>query len=68
MNLNNLLPMAIPAVVTLGGGVLCEVALAVELCPASKMEHASGLLLIAAFATDSLFMYGLNLWTMRLEH
>lgn len=31
-------------------------------------EHAPGLVLTSAFALGSLFMYGLKLWTMRLEH
>ncbi len=43
-------------------------ALAVELLPSVEKEHAPGLVLIAAFALGSLFMYGLKLWTMRLEH
>ncbi|NOU00709.1 MAG: zinc permease [Gallionella sp.] len=89
MNLDNLLLMAIPALVALGGGVLASLwspsrnarsliqhfaagvvlaALAVELLPSIEKEHAPGLVLIAAFASGSLFMYGLKLWTMRLEH
>lgn len=43
-------------------------ALAVELLPEIEREHAPGVVLIAAFALGSLFMYGLKLWTMRLEH
>ncbi len=43
-------------------------ALAVELLPEISREHAPGPVLIAAFALGSLFMYGLKLWTMRLEH
>lgn len=43
-------------------------ALAVELLPEIEREHAPGLVLIGAFALGSLFMYGLKLWTMRLEH
>lgn len=43
-------------------------ALAVELLPEISREHAPGPILIGAFALGSLFMYGLKLWTMRLEH
>lgn len=43
-------------------------ALAVELLPEIGREHAPGLVLVSAFALGSLFMYGLKLWTMRLEH
>ncbi|MDD4912375.1 MAG: transporter [Sideroxydans sp.] len=43
-------------------------ALAVELLPEISREHAPGPVLIGAFALGSLFMYGLKLWTMRLEH
>jgi len=43
-------------------------ALAVELLPEIGREHAPGLVLIASFAAGSLFMYGLKLWTMGLEH
>jgi ZIP family zinc transporter len=43
-------------------------ALAVELLPEIGREHAPGVVLIASFALGSLFMYGLKLWTMRLEH
>jgi ZIP family zinc transporter len=43
-------------------------ALAVELLPEISREHAPGWVLIASFALGSLFMYGLKLWTMRLEH
>jgi zinc transporter, ZIP family len=43
-------------------------ALAVELLPEIGREHAPGPILIGAFAAGSLFMYGLKLWTMRLEH
>jgi ZIP family zinc transporter len=43
-------------------------ALAVELLPGIGREHAPGLVLVGAFALGSLFMYGLKLWTMRLEH
>lgn len=43
-------------------------ALAVELLPEIGREHAPGLVLVCAFALGSLFMYGLKLWTMRLEH
>lgn len=42
-------------------------ALAVELLPEIGREHAPGSVLIAAFAAGSLFMYGMKLWTMRLE-
>jgi ZIP family zinc transporter len=89
MNSHDLLIMAIPALVALGGGVLASVwspsqqarsliqhfaagvvlaALAVELLPEIGREHAPGLVLIGCFALGSLFMYGLKLWTMRLEH
>lgn len=47
-------------------GVVLAV-LAVELLPEIGREHAPGPVLIAAFATGSLFMYGMKLWTMRLE-
>jgi len=43
-------------------------ALAVELLPEIGREHAPGLVLISSFALGSLFMYGLKLWTIRLEH
>jgi ZIP family zinc transporter len=43
-------------------------ALAVELLPDIEREHAPGWVLAGAFALGSLFMYGLKLWTMRLEH
>lgn len=89
MNIHNLLVMAIPALVALGGGILASLwqpghqtrsliqhfaagvvlaALAVELLPEIERAHAPGLVLISAFALGSLFMYGLKLWTMRLEH
>jgi ZIP family zinc transporter len=48
-------------------GVVLAV-LAVELLPEIGREHAPGWVLISAFALGSLFMYGLKLWTMRLEH
>lgn len=89
MNTHNLLIMAIPALVALGGGVLASLwspshqarsliqhfaagvvlaALAVELLPEISREHAPGLVLAGSFALGSLFMYGLKLWTLRLEH
>ena len=43
-------------------------ALAVELLPEIEREHAPGVVLVACFALGSLFMYGLKLWTLRLEH
>jgi ZIP family zinc transporter len=43
-------------------------ALAVELLPEISREHAPGLVLAGSFALGSLFMYGLKLWTMRMEH
>lgn len=43
-------------------------ALAVELLPEIGREHAPGWVLAGSFALGSLFMYGLKLWTMRLEH
>jgi len=43
-------------------------ALAVELLPEIEREHAPGLVLAAAFALGSLFMYGLKLWTLKIEH
>jgi ZIP family zinc transporter len=43
-------------------------ALAVELLPEIQREHAPGLVLAVSFALGSLFMYGLKLWTIRLEH
>ena len=42
-------------------------ALAVELLPEIEREHAPGLVLAGSFALGSLFMYGLKLWTLRLE-
>ena len=48
-------------------GVVLSV-LAVELLPEIGREHAPGPVLIGAFALGSLFMYGLKLWTERLEH
>ncbi len=42
-------------------------ALAVELLPEIGKEHAPGPILIGSFALGSLFMYGLKLWTERLE-
>ena len=89
MNTQNILIMAIPAVIALGGGVLASIwnpshqmrsmiqhfaagvvlaALAVELLPEIEREHAPGLVLAGSFALGSLFMYGLKLWTLRLEH
>lgn len=89
MNSHNLMIMAIPALVALGGGVLASIwnpshqmrsliqhfaagvvlaALAVELLPEIGREHAPGLVLVGSFALGSLFMYGLKIWTMRLEH
>ncbi len=43
-------------------------ALAVELLPEIEREHAPGLVLAAAFALGSLFMFGLKIWTKRMEH
>lgn len=43
-------------------------ALAVELLPEIEREHASGWVLTGSFALGSLFMYGMKLWTLRLEH
>ena len=43
-------------------------ALAVELLPEIEREHAPSLVLVACFAAGSLFMYGLKMWTMGLEH
>ena len=43
-------------------------ALAVELLPRDRTRTCPGLVLVSAFALGSLFMYGLKLWTMRLEH
>jgi len=43
-------------------------ALAVELLPEIEREHAPSLVLVGAFALGSLFMYGLKLWTLRMEH
>lgn len=43
-------------------------ALAVELLPEIEREHASGWVLVGSFALGSLFMYGMKLWTLRLEH
>ncbi len=43
-------------------------ALAVELLPEISREHAPGPVLAGSFALGSLFMYGLKLWTIRMEH
>ena len=43
-------------------------ALAVELLPEIAREHPQPWHIIAAFAAGSLFMYGLKLWSLRLEH
>jgi ZIP family zinc transporter len=43
-------------------------ALAVELLPEIEREHAPSWVLIGSFALGSLFMYGLKLWTIQLEH
>ena len=43
-------------------------ALAVELLPEIEREHAPGLVLITCFALGSLFMYGIKLWTLKMEH
>lgn len=43
-------------------------ALAVELLPEIGREHAPPLVTAGSFALGSLFMYGLKLWTLRLEH
>lgn len=43
-------------------------ALAVELLPEIGREHAPGLVIAGSFALGSLFMYGLKLWTLHLEH
>ncbi len=43
-------------------------ALAVELLPEIEREHAPGLVLAGSFALGSLFMYGLKLWTLKMEH
>ena len=43
-------------------------ALAVEVLPEIGREHPTPWHVIAAFGAGSLFMYGLKLWTMRLEH
>ena len=43
-------------------------ALAVELLPEIEREHAPSWVLIGSFALGSLFMYGLKLWTIKLEH
>ena len=43
-------------------------ALAVELLPEIEREHAPALVLAGSFALGSLFMYGLKLWTLKMEH
>ena len=43
-------------------------ALAVELLPEIAREHPAPWHVLAAFAAGSMFMYGLKLWTMKLEH
>ena len=42
-------------------------ALAVELLPEIEREHAPGLMLAGSFAVGSLFMFGLKVWTKRME-
>jgi len=42
-------------------------ALAVELLPEIEREQAPGMVLIVSFASGSLFMYALKLWTIKLE-
>ena len=42
-------------------------ALAVELLPEIGREHAPAWVIAGSFALGSLFMYGLKLWTIRLE-
>ncbi|MFI0397677.1 MAG: ZIP family metal transporter [Thiolinea sp.] len=42
-------------------------ALAVEVLPDIQGEHASGLVIITAFALGSLFMYLMKLWSLHLE-
>lgn len=42
-------------------------ALAVEVLPDIQGEHASGLVIITAFALGTLFMYTMKLWTLQLE-
>ena len=42
-------------------------ALAVEVLPDIQGEHASGVVIIIAFALGSLFMYVMKLWAMQLE-
>ena len=42
-------------------------ALAVELLPEIGREHAAAPVVLGAFAVGSLFMYGVKLWTERLE-
>lgn len=43
-------------------------ALAIELLPEIGREHTAGPILIGAFALGSIFMFGLKLWTERMEH
>lgn len=43
-------------------------ALAVELLPEIGREHAPGMVLVLAFAIGSFFMFGLKVWTKRIEH
>lgn len=43
-------------------------ALAVELLPEIGREHAPAIVTAGSFALGSLFMYGLKLWTLHLEH
>jgi zinc transporter, ZIP family len=43
-------------------------ALSVELLPEIGREHAPGLVLAVSFAIGSLFMFGLKVWTKRMEH
>lgn len=43
-------------------------ALAVELLPEIEREHVSGLVLIAAFALGSAFMFVLKVWVKHMEH
>lgn len=42
-------------------------ALAVELLPEIGREHAPGMVLVVSFAIGSFFMFGLKVWTKRIE-
>jgi len=89
MTLRDMALMAVPALVSLAGGVLAAywqpsrkarsliqhfaagvvlAALAVEVIPEVMREHPGPWVVIGAFALGSLAMFGLKVWTEKLEH